>query len=325
MTNIRNALREWKPARARRVPVVRAVAATVGLVALLIGPSACGSGGSTSASQATAPAVTKEAGASSAEPTPEQLIFQDNFDGPAGSAPDPTKWTPKIGTPNGDKELQYYTDNKNAVLDGEGDLVITAKKQATPGSSCRGSECQYTSARLSTKNASGGYLFSQQGGRFEARIKLPQGVGAWSAFWLLGANKRPWPAQGEIDIAEAPGGDSYNPVQSFLHGPYAPPGSKNVSGKGAPQSARAVLPGTDFYSGFHTYTVDQTATTVTFYIDGEKWWQANSDQFTQDTWVYNQPWYMILNLAVGDYGGTPPPGDFTKQMIVDWVRVYKLA
>ena len=82
----------------------------------------------------------------------------------------------------------------------------------------------------------------------------------------------------------------------------------------------------NFYSEFHTYAVDQTATTLTFYIDGKLWWQAKSSQFPEGQWIYDQPWYMVLNLAVGDYGGTPPStGGFPKQMIVNWVKVYKLS
>ena len=283
----------------------------------------------------------------SAEPPPGPLVFDGTFNGPEGSPPNPAQWTPKIGTPNGcfedkdgrcyaPKELQYYTNNQNAALDGQGDLVITAKRQVTPAGrdssgnvekkfSCNLSECQYTSARLSTKNASGGYLFTAQGARFEARIKMAEGVGAWSAFWLLGANSLPWPAQGEIDIAESQGGNAAYPVTSVLHGPSAltPPESLKLSSRGADIPATTLA--SNFYSEFHTYTVDQTATTVTFYIDGKQWWQAKSSQFTQAPWVYDQPWYIVLNLAVGDYGGTPPStGGFPKQMIVNWVKVYKL-
>ena len=281
----------------------------------------------------------------SAEPPPGPLVFDGTFNGPAGSPPNPAQWTPKIGTPNGcaedeakrcigPKELQYYTDNQNTALDGQGDLVITAKRQVTPAGrdsngnvdpkfSCYLSDCQYTSARLSTKSPTGGYLFTAQGARFEARIKLAEGVGAWSAFWLLGANPKTWPAQGEIDIAESQGGNAGTPVSSVVHG-AAKDSLKKFSCCGAPPAATNLA--SNFYSEFHTYTVDQTATTLTFYIDGKLWWQAKSSQFPEGEWIYDQPWYMVLNLAVGDYGGTPPStGGFPKQMIVNWVKVYKLS
>ncbi|NED87736.1 licheninase, partial [Streptomyces sp. SID11233] len=90
-----------------------------------------------------------------ADPDYSKLVFNDDFDGPAGRAPDASKWVPETG-PGPNNELEYYTDNKNAALDGAGNLVLEARKEETPGSACprdplTGSgTCQYTSARLNT-------------------------------------------------------------------------------------------------------------------------------------------------------------------------------
>ena len=131
----------------------------------------------------------------------EKMVFSDEFIGPAGSQPDPSKWVREIGGGGwGNKELEYYTDSsENSSLDGEGFLVIKAVKLAPSlFLSCWYGPCKYTSARLKTKGK-----FDLKYGRFEAKIKIPKGQGVWPAFWLLGSNIDTvgWPRSGEIDIA----------------------------------------------------------------------------------------------------------------------------
>ena len=119
------------------------------------------------------------------------LIWQDEFDGPAGQLPDPQHWVFDIGTDWGNAQLEYDTNRaENVSLDGQGRLAITARKESLAGQS-------YTSGRIKTQG-----LFAQAYGRFEARIKLPVGQGIWPAFWMLGANIDDvgWPRCGEIDI-----------------------------------------------------------------------------------------------------------------------------
>src|SRR5690242_11677650 len=120
------------------------------------------------------------------------LVWSDEFDGPAGDAPDGTKWIFDLGANKwGNEELENYTDTRaNSYLDGIGNLVIESREVA-PG--------QYTSARLKTQTK-----FTVEYGKIEARIKLPAGQGIWPAFWMLGANiaDAGWPKCGEIDIME---------------------------------------------------------------------------------------------------------------------------
>src|SRR3954447_2336764 len=135
-------------------------------------------------------------------------VFADDFDGPAGAPPDPTKWTVDPGTGH-NNEVQYYTDNDNAALDGNGNLVITARRETTCGR-------DYTSHRMNT-----GGTFHFRYGRAEARIKVPRGNGLWPAFWMMGADfltGTPWPDNGETDIMEVLGRDTTESY-SVLHAP----------------------------------------------------------------------------------------------------------
>ena len=147
-----------------------------------------------------------------------KLAFKDEFNGPAGSMPDPAKWTAETGGGGwGNQELEYYTNSAdNAHLDGAGSLVINAIKLTPPlGLSCWYGPCQYTSARLITKGK-----FDLKYGRFEARIKVPRGQGVWPAFWMLGNNidTAGWPQSGEIDIMENIGREP-SIVHGTVHGP----------------------------------------------------------------------------------------------------------
>ena len=143
-----------------------------------------------------------------------QLTWSDDFDGLAGESPDAGKWTFDIGTgPNndgwGNSELQYYTDRTtNASLDGNGNLVITARRELYAGSA-------FTSARINTLGT-----FEQAYGRIEARIKTPWGPGIWPAFWMLGSDAGAvgWPQCGEIDIMELRG-QKPNIINGTVHGP----------------------------------------------------------------------------------------------------------
>ena len=121
------------------------------------------------------------------------IIWQDEFEGPAGQLPDPAKWVFDVGTDWGNLQLEFDTDRaENVSLDGGGNLAIVARREDFGGQ-------EYTSGRIKTKG-----LFEQTYGRFEARIKLPVGQGIWPAFWMLGADIDDvhWPQCGEIDIME---------------------------------------------------------------------------------------------------------------------------
>ncbi|MEV7681943.1 discoidin domain-containing protein [Streptomyces sp. NPDC088341] len=253
---------------------------------------------------------------------PPRLVWSDEFDGAAGTRPDASKWRADPGTgPN--NELEYYTDHRNAALDGAGHLVMEARKEATAGSSCPrdplsgSTTCQYTSARMNT-----GATFQFTYGRVEARIKVPKGNGLWPAFWMMGADfltGRPWPYNGEIDIVEVLGKD-VKTAYSTVHAPAYNGGG----GIGAPYT----LPGNaDFSDDFHTWTADWNSKGITYSLDGRVVFSLDKDQVeqTRGPWIFDHPHYMILNLAVG--GDWPGPTDsstpFPSRMLVDYVRVFQ--
>ncbi|MFE4173868.1 discoidin domain-containing protein [Streptomyces sp. NPDC056909] len=253
---------------------------------------------------------------------PPRLVWSDEFDGAAGSRPDASKWRADPGTgPN--NELEYYTDHRNAALDGAGHLVMEARKEATAGSSCPrdplsgSTTCQYTSARMNT-----GATFQFTYGRVEARIKVPKGNGLWPAFWMMGGDfltGRPWPYNGEIDIVEVLGKD-VKTAYSTVHAPAYNGGG----GIGSPYK----LPGNaDFSDDFHTWTADWNSKGITYSLDGRVVFSLDKDQVeqTRGPWIFDHPHYMILNLAVG--GDWPGPTDsstpFPSRMLVDYVRVFQ--
>ncbi|MCP2163454.1 discoidin domain-containing protein [Goodfellowiella coeruleoviolacea] len=252
---------------------------------------------------------------------PGTLVWGDEFTGPSGATPDPSKWTPEIG-PGVNNELQYYTNNRNATLDGNGNLVIQARREVTPGSSCPvdpvsgSTTCQYTSGRLNTH---GRFDFTY--GRVEARIKVSSTPGLWPAFWLLGSNffdtRTPWPNCGEIDIMEHVGKEPTR-TYSTLHAPAYFGGG----GYGQPLEF-----GVHVNAGFHVFAVEWDASHLAFSVDGNGFFTVNRDQLetTRGPWVYDHPFFIILNNAVGgDWPGPPGAGTVLPQdMVVDYVRVYQ--
>jgi beta-glucanase (GH16 family) len=252
---------------------------------------------------------------------PLQLIWHDEFDGPAGTPPDAKRWHPDVG-PGVTGELQYYTDNRNAFDDGHGNLVLEARHEVVPNTTCPAdplsgsTTCQYTSGRINTYGS-----FSFTYGRVEARIKVSGTHGLWPAFWLLGENlytgAAPWPNCGEIDVMEHVG-RSPNQVSATLHAPaYF---SKN--GIGHPYQLA-----TDFSAGFHTYAVDWRPDRVTFSVDGDAFFTVTKESVekTRGPWVFDHPFVLVLNNAIG--GPFPGQPDATtqlpQQMLVDYVRVFR--
>ena len=245
-----------------------------------------------------------------AGPTPMNwsLVWADEFDGEAGALPDQAKWGYDIGgTGWGNNELQNYTDRaENASLDGAGNLAIVAIEERVGGS-------DYTSARLNTQG-----IFDQAYGSFEARIQLPRGQGIWPAFWMLGADFDDvgWPQCGEIDIMEYRGQQPWI-VHGSLHGPGYSAGNAVTE--------EYVLPGTgDFFDDFHLFRVDWTPTDIAWFVDGELYQYRQLDELPGEN-VYDNPFFLILNLAVGGtFVGSPDETTtFPQTMLVDFVRVYE--
>jgi beta-glucanase (GH16 family) len=241
-------------------------------------------------------------------------VWSDEFDGPNGSAVDSKKWSFDVGGKGwGNNELETYTSRTaNANLEG-GRLAIKALKETFTGADKI--TRNYTSARLLTKNK-----FTQVYGRFEARIKIPYGQGIWPAFWMLGDNidSAHWPNCGEIDIMENIGKEP-----SIVHGTFHGPGYSGGNGV----SAAYTLPGArKFSDDFHTFAVEWEPNVMRFYVDGLLYkTRTPGDLPSGTTWVFDHPFFIILNVAVG--GGWPGNPDattvFPQQMLVDYVRVYQ--
>jgi beta-glucanase (GH16 family) len=240
-----------------------------------------------------------------------QLVWSDEFNGAAGTLPDASKWEFDIGVgPNndgwGNAELEYYTDRaSNASMDGSGNLAITARKELYSGSA-------FTSARIKTMG-----LFQQAYGRFEARIKTPWGPGIWPAFWLLGSDVETtgWPQCGEIDVLELRG-QKPNIINGTVHGPgYS--GGASISKSYAFENDR-------FDVEFHLFAIEWGADYIDFFVDKTLYQRITPDDLTGD-WVFDHPFFMILNVAVGgNYLGFPTnQTPFPQSMLVDYVRVYQ--
>lgn len=239
------------------------------------------------------------------------LVWSDEFNQPDGSAIDSTKWNYETGgNGEGNNELEYYASGTaNAVIEG-GYLVITARTDDASQYQCWYGTCQYTSARIDTSGK-----FSQQYGRIEASIQVPSGSGDWPAFWMLGnnINNVGWPACGEIDILE-----SVN-VATFAAG------SLHANNYNA--TAQDMLPGkANFGTAFHTYALEWDAQSITFLVDDQAYETHASTDATNNggQWPFDQPFFIILNFAVGgDWPGSPNgSAQFPQTMKVDWVRAY---
>lgn len=236
-----------------------------------------------------------------------ELVWNDEFNSDSGTLVDPTKWANDLGNGQngwGNNELQSYTNKaKNISHDGKGNLVINAIKDAGGN---------YTSARIKTEG-----IFTPMFGRIEARIKTPTGAGIWPAFWMLGSNinEVSWPQCGEIDILEQNGKYS-NITHSSLHGP-------GYSG-GQPITAAYGIKNARFDTDFYLYAVEWGEDYVDFFVN-DYLFKRITPADAPGEWVYNQPFFLILNVAVGGNFVGPPNENtpFPGSMHIDYVRVYK--
>lgn len=235
------------------------------------------------------------------------LSWSDEFDSPAGTPIGPP-WTAVVnGEGGGNQELEYYVPEA-AALDGSGHLVLTAQRDTGSHTAWYGPS-QFTSAKVWTRD-----MYAFRYGRLEVRAALPAGhPGMWPAIWLLGQNYDHvgWPDCGEIDVMENFGRDhTPDVVGSAIHTPT--------------DNTKAVytFPGGTDATEFHTYALDWRPSSLTFSVDGniyETIYKANLR-----AWPFDQPFFIILNLAVGGTlgGDIPATASFPQQMMVDYVRVY---
>jgi beta-glucanase (GH16 family) len=242
------------------------------------------------------------------------LTWSDEFNGLNGSGVDASKWVVETGGNGwGNQELEYYTSRPQNAYEKDGNLVIKVLQEKYKGPD--GVTRDYTSARLKTLGK-----FEQTYGRFEARIKIPRGQGIWPAFWMLGSgiDKPGWPACGEIDVMENIGKEP-----SLVHGTIHGPGYSGAHGIGAPFS---LSDGSKMADDFHVYAVEWEPNVLRFYVDEHLYATRTPADLPKGTkWVYDHPFFLLLNVAVG--GGWPGSPDastvFPQEMLVDYVRVYR--
>jgi len=241
------------------------------------------------------------------------LVWSDEFNGPNGSLPDPSKW--KIvtsGSGFGNQELEYYTSRAANLHQQNGKLVITARRENYAG---RDGSRLYTSARIESQGH-----FELKYGRIEARIKLPKGQGIWPAFWMLGSDFDAigWPACGEVDIMENVGNEPSR-IHGSLHGPGYSGGNPLTGAFDLPNRAR-------FSDDYHVFALEWEPQSMRFYVDNTLFeTQTAGDLPPGKTWAFDHPFFLVLNVAVGGYwpGSPNAATQFPTSMLVDYVRVYR--
>jgi beta-glucanase (GH16 family) len=293
-------VRRWSPLTAR-------ASARAALVFGLVGSLACG--------RATPPAAR-----STSATEGWRQVWSDEFDGPDGAPIDSAKWGHDTGDGCrgglcgwGNDEKEYYTSApENISLNGRGQLRIVARV-APAGLTCYYGPCRYTSAKITTR----GKVLVRPG-RVEARIRLPAGQGLWPAFWMLGGSSpaTPWPQCGELDIMENHG-SAMTSTSSAIHGP-------NYSGN-TPLVHSHRLEHGSYADEFHTFAVEWDSLHVQFFVDESRHYTVTRSEVERHgQWVFDQPFFIILNLAVGGTFDGDPKSDapFPATMLVDYVRVY---
>lgn len=233
------------------------------------------------------------------------LVWSDEFN--YRGLPDSSKWSYDTGGDGwGNNELEFYTSHRkeNARVE-NGNLIIEARKEQWQNR-------KYTSARLVTKGK-GDWKY----GRIEVRAKLPKGLGSWPAIWMLGSTTPlKWPDDGEIDIMEHVG---YDPgaIHASTH-------SKKYNHViGTQKTAITNVP--DFADAFHVYAVEWNADSIRIFVDNKKYFSFANEHSGYDAWPFDNPMYLLLNVAVGgNWGGKKgvDNASFPQRMLVDYVRVY---
>ena len=229
-------------------------------------------------------------------------VWVDEFNGPSI---DTDIWTHELGNSGwGNNESQNYTaDAANSYIE-DGNLVIKAIQTASE---------QYTSARMITKDKK-----EWQYGRVDIRAKLPEGQGIWPAIWMLGANidDQDWPACGEIDIMELVG-----------HEPNTVHGTAHWGNVGSPSVFRgqSTIDPDGFQDSYHVFSIVWTTSKVQWLVDEAVVKTIDPTTTAGYNYPFNQPFFMILNVAVGgNWPGYPDDTtEFPQKMTIDYVRVFQ--
>jgi len=214
-------------------------------------------------------------------------------------------------------EEQFYTlaRRENVRLE-RGNLVIEARQEPW-------SHAPVTSASLTSRPA-------WKYGYFEVRAKVPTGRGTWPAIWTLGDAFRrkgeaniPWPLSGEIDMMEYVGFDPEK-VHFNVHTFDAHNGKPEITIPDSKRSSSIAVP--RVWEGFHTYGLDWNRDRLEFYFDGKKVMTYRNDGKGKNSWPFDDPQYLLLNLAIGGaWGGQQgvDPKIFPAKFLVDYVRIYQ--
>ncbi len=247
-----------------------------------------------------------------------QLVFSEEFD---HSEINGSIWNFELGNGHengipgwGNAELEYYTE-ENAFIE-DGCLIIEAREEKR---SDKYGSYDYTSSRMTTQ---GKFDFAY--GKIEVRAKLPRGQGIWPAIWMLGENisEVGWPNCGEIDVMEFLGHDTRT-VYGTAHGPgFSGSGGIGMSYK-LPEEEK------DFSEDFHIFALEWDEDEIEWYVDGKLYHVLSKDEVEDaagpEAWVFDKPFFLILNVAVGGYwpGYPDETTTFPQRMYIDYIRVYE--
>jgi beta-glucanase (GH16 family) len=257
-----------------------------------------------------------------------KLLWSEDFVGQAGSQASSTSWTPRRcgqAASNGggtchNNEQQYYIPEAIAH-DGsaDGNLIITTKRITQPptnGGICYVGQCSFTSGRLDTQGK-----LSFKYGFIESRIKMPAGSGNWPAFWMLGdnINQVGWPYSGEMDIVEI---HSDRPTLTTSATHFSTTDTPNRCCGNARYVFDELEVGVDVSSGFHTYAIAWLPNSISYYFDGRLVGTTTPSRVS-GKWAFNEKFFLILNNAVGSFGGSWANLQ-SSTMSIDWVRSYQL-
>lgn len=253
------------------------------------------------------------AAAALAQPPGYKLVWSDEFDKPG--LPDPVRWNYEYGMIR-NNEAQFYTFARpeNARVE-NGLLVIEARRENW---SEAGRTARYTSASVTTE----GRQYWRYG-RFEIRARLPTGRGTWPAIWMLGQNiglkvgRVDWPKCGEIDIMENVGFDP-DTIHANIHTELY----NHV--RGTNRGSKITVK--DPWKDFHVYALDWSPEQIVISVDGKPYFTYAKERADEAVWPFDQPFYLILNLAIGgSWGGQQGIDDsiFPQRFEIDYVRVYQ--
>lgn len=249
-----------------------------------------------------------------------ELLWSDEFDAPAGTAPETRNWTFDIGDGTeagipgwGNQEREWYLPEQ-AKLNGSSALVISAELADANRhfDAYYGKPAEWLSAKIHTKGK-----VEVLYGRIEARVKIPTGVGTWPAFWMLGNDIETiqWPHCGEIDILEVRGRDAGNLVAT-LHGP----GYSGEHGCGVEWRTPSAM-----NDDFHTFAVEWLPDKITWFYDDIAYSTKTPADLGENKWVFDHPHYIITNLAMGGgFTGDIDPELKSAEMLIDYIRVYSV-